>query len=52
MKPMYIPMLIPLKHGRFAKAHGATAIAQTKKAAKHGFETKVLFAEPETIEFA
>ena len=32
--------------------HGATAIAQTKKAAKHGFETKVLFAEPETIEFA
>jgi hypothetical protein len=25
---------------------------RTNKAAKHGFETKVLFAEPETIEFA
>jgi hypothetical protein len=42
----------PAEAWRFAKAHGATAIAQTKKAAKHGFETKVLFAEPETIEFA
>ena len=41
----------PAEAWRFAKAHGATAIAQTKKAAKHGFETKVLFAEPETIEF-
>lgn len=42
----------PAEAWRFAKAHGATAIAQTKKAAKHGFEAKVLFAEPETIEFA
>ena len=42
----------PAEAWRFAKAHGASAIAQTKKAAKHGFETKVLFAEPETIEFA
>ena len=42
----------PAEAWRFAKAHGATAIAQTKKAAKHGFETKVLSAEPETIEFA
>ena len=42
----------PAEAWRFAKAHGAAAIAQTKKAAKHGFETKVLFAEPETIEFA
>ena len=36
----------------YTDAHGASAIAQTKKAAKHGFKTKVLFAEPETIELA
>ena len=30
----------PAEAWRFAKAHGATAIAQTKKAAKHGFETR------------
>lgn len=36
----------------YTDAHGASAIAQTKKAAKHGFKTKVLFAELETIELA
>ena len=36
----------------YTDAHGPSAIAQTKKAAKHGFKTKVLFAEPETIELA
>ena len=42
----------PAEAWSFAKAHGASAIAQTKKAAKHGSKTKVLFAEPETIELA
>ena len=42
----------PAEAWSFAKAHGASAIAPTKKAAKHGSKTKVLFAEPETIELA
>ena len=42
----------PAEAWSFDKAHGASAIAQTKKAAKHGSKTKVLFAEPETIELA
>jgi len=37
----------PAEAWRFAKAHGKSAIIQTKKAAKHGFKTEVLFAEPE-----
>lgn len=40
----------PAEAWRFAKAHGTAAIAQTKKAAKHGFKTKVLFAEPDLVE--
>ncbi len=40
----------PAEAWRFAKAHGRSAIHQTKKAAKHGFETKQLFAEPEIVE--
>lgn len=40
----------PAEAWRFAKAHGAAAIKQTKKAAKNGFKTGVLFLEPEAIE--
>lgn len=39
----------PAEAWRFAKAHGRSAITQTKKAAKHGFKSETLFAEPETI---
>ena len=38
----------PAEAWRFAKAHGRSAIKQTKKAASHGFKTEKLFAEPET----
>ena len=41
--------LHPAEAWRFAKAHGKSAIAQTKKAAKHGFKNEILFADPETI---
>ena len=44
--------LHPAEAWRFAKAHGRFAIKQTKKAAKHGFKTGILFAEPDTEEFA
>lgn len=37
----------PAEAWRFAKAHGASAIKQTKKAAKNGFRTGTLFAEPD-----
>lgn len=37
----------PAEAWRFAKAHGAAAINQTKKAAKNGFKTGILFAEPD-----
>ncbi len=40
--------LQPAEAWRFAKAHGRSAIKQTKKAASHGFKTKKLFAESET----
>ncbi len=40
--------LHPAEAWRFAKAHGRSAIKQTKKAASHGFKTEKLFAEPET----
>lgn len=33
----------------YTDAHPAAAIKQTKKAAKNGFKTGILFAEPETI---
>ena len=39
----------PAEAWRFAKAHGAAAIKQTKKAAKNGFKTKTLFAEPDSV---
>ncbi len=39
----------PAEAWRFAKAHGKSAIALTKKAAKHGFKNEILFAEPETV---
>lgn len=39
----------PAEAQRFAKTHGRSAIAQTKKAAKHGFKSETLFDEPETI---
>lgn len=42
--------LHPAEAWRFAKAHGKSAIKQTKKAAKHGFKTEILFAEPDTVE--
>ena len=42
--------LHPAEAWRFAKAHGKSAIAQTKKAAAHGFKTGVLFAEPKAAE--
>ena len=42
--------LHPAEAWRFAKAHGRSAIQQTKKAAKHGFKTEVLFAGPEVLE--
>lgn len=42
--------LHPAEAWRFAKAHGRSAIKQTKKAAKHGFKTEILFAKPETVE--
>lgn len=38
----------PAEAWRFAKAHGKSAIRQTKKATKHGFKTEVFFAEPES----
>jgi hypothetical protein len=40
--------LHPAEAWRFSKAHGRSAITQTKKAASHGFKTEKLFAEPET----
>lgn len=42
--------LHPAEAWRFAKAHGRSAIKQTKKAAKHGFKTGTLFAESEAAE--
>lgn len=39
----------PAEAWRFAKAHGRSAIAQTKKAAKHGFKSETFFAEPDTV---
>lgn len=42
--------LHPAEAWRFAKAHGRSAIRQTKKATRHGFKTKKLFAEPEAVE--
>ena len=42
--------LHPAEAWRFAKAHGKSAIKQTKKAAKHGFKTEILFAEPDTVD--
>lgn len=42
--------LHPAEAWRFAKAHGRSAIDQSKKAAKHGFKTKTLFAPPQTAE--
>lgn len=39
----------PAEAWRFAKAHGAAAIKQTRKAAKNGFKTGTLFAEPDMI---
>lgn len=42
--------LHPSEAWRFAKAHGKSAIKQTKKATSHGFKTDVLFAEPKTAE--
>ena len=41
--------LHPAEAWRFAKAQGKSAIAQTKKAARHSFKTKKLFAEPNTV---
>lgn len=40
----------PAEAWRFAKAHGRSAINQTQKAAKHGFKTEKLFADPEAVE--
>ena len=40
----------PAEAWRFAKAHGASAAKQTKKALKHGFKTGVLSHEPEMVE--
>lgn len=42
--------LHPAEAWRFAKIQGNSAIQQTKKAAKHGFKTEILFAEPKTVE--
>lgn len=42
--------LHPAEAWRFAKAHGRSAIKQTKKAAKHGFKTDILFAGSEAAE--
>ena len=39
----------PAEAWRFAKAHGAAAIKQTKKAAKNRFKTKTLFGEPDSV---
>ena len=36
----------PAEAWRFAKAHGAAAIKQTKKAAKNGFKTCLLYTSP------
>lgn len=41
----------PAEAWRFAKAHGASAAKQTKKALKYGFKTGVLAPEPEMVEF-
>ena len=40
----------PAEAWRFAKAHGASAAKQTKKALTHGFKTGVLAPEPEMVE--
>lgn len=40
----------PAEAWRFAKAHGAAAIKQTKKAAKNGFKTGIFFVEPDLVE--
>ena len=42
--------LHPAEAWRFAKAHGKSAIQQTKKAAKYGFKSETIFADPETVE--
>lgn len=42
--------LHPAEAWRFAKAHGKSAIRQTKKAAKYGFKNEILFAAPEAVE--
>ncbi len=42
--------LHPAEAWRFAKAQGRSAISQTKKAARHGFKTEALFAEPKSVE--
>ena len=39
--------LHPAEAWRFAKAHGKSALRQTEKAAKHGFQAGILFADPE-----
>lgn len=44
--------LHPAEAWRFAKAHGKSAIRQTKKAAAHGFKTEVLFATPNSAKMA
>lgn len=36
----------PAEAWRFAKAHGAAAIKQTKKAVSHGVKTGILAPEP------
>ena len=41
----------PAEAWRFARAHGASAAKQTKKALKHGFKAGVLAPEPEMVEF-
>ena len=40
----------PAEAWRFAKLHGKSAIAQTKKAVKHGFKTETLFAAAEAFD--
>ena len=42
----------PAEAWRFAKAHGASAAKQTKKALKHGLKSGTLSPEPQMIEMA
>lgn len=39
----------PAEAWRFAKAHYSSAVKQTKKAAKHGFQAGILAPEPEMV---